>query len=512
MTEFYTLALYSLAIAASLAFLYISVRGLAQRTAAHDRYQMRGATVSRKKKNPMGLFIQAQGVKDRAALWHHLAEADYATVSVMDDFTLCMDIAEHFPDCVVVFRDSNFEPAEKGGFDWFKSWANSMLKTYGDRAKKVVLMVNCEQGHSPARFQMYADIVKHAHSIGVRVCVGNFASGTIKSGMGNDPNDWVWAEPLFKAMRDYPGSYLGIHEYTGFFAWAVSNGESPVGREAFEKAPKAINWALPQWHIGRIFGAAQAAKYLGYPMPPVIVTEGFLDDMDDIAYLYGDRKTGDVGLEIQTAGNWRQELREIAFEVFLHIGYWVIRLLNGLSRAEQYFAMYQPKKANGWQSLIPQWAKWYPGQDPGRVYARMVIWVWEVVYGPLGFVVGGHVFCYSDTGTRWAKYRVDNAPGYLDEMERWTAALNAQTPPPVEPEPEPEPETPTEPQLPFELRGEWRRRMLFHKTMKQQRMGVAVILREQANRYDAMTEEDERMEKYYRGLLEMMEEADEENA
>lgn len=483
---------------------------------APQKFQMFGAQALRKKKNPMGLFIQAQGVKDRAALWRHLQAADYATVSVMNDFTLCMDIADAFPDCVVVFRDSNFEPApERNGFDWFKQWAATLLKTYGDRAKKVVLMVNCEQGHSPARFQMYADIVRHSHQIGVRTCSGNFASGTVKSGMGGDPNDWVQAKPLFEAMRDCPGHYLGIHEYTGFFAWAVSNGESPKGREAFEKAPKVIDWTKAQHHIGRIFGMAQAARHLGLPVPQVIVTEGFLDDMDDIAFTYGNRSTGDVGLEIQTVERWWDWLTSFLFEVWLHLAFWVIRFIGGMPRAEEFRAQYQPRKANGWKSLIPQWAKWYPGVDPGRIYARMVRWVWEFVYSKLGFIIGGHVYCYADAGGQWFKYRVDDAPGYMDEMERWTAEMNTEPAPQVPENPTdpiPDPEVPG-PDLPIPvLRSEWRRMMLFFKSMREMRAVGADAMREMAGVYEAMGAEEERMMKFFEGMLDITEEDIGENA
>lgn len=317
--------------------------------------------------NPIGLFIQAQGVGDKAALIEHCRKADYATVSVMDDFELCRQIKNALPDCVVVYRDSTFKPLPSLNYDqMFRKFISGIQS----QDKRIVLMVNCEDGFSADHCAMWTWMMQNAD--GWKLCVGNPSSGSVKSGQGDDPNDWLNAgKGLLRALNDHPGNVVGFHEYTLPFAWAVSNGE--YGSPYY--APNELDWSKPQWHIGRnVQGIQAACKALGIKPPQCIVTEGLIDTMNDVVAHFG-------------------------------------------------------LKADGYRQLENQWMQWY-GKDSGDVLADMHIWAWEKVYAPCKFVIGTHTFCYSDTAAQlWTNYRVDNNPRYLARMESY----RPNAPAPIEP-------------------------------------------------------------------------------
>jgi hypothetical protein len=310
--------------------------------------------------NPIGLHIQGQDPNlDRAKLIEHCRNSDYTTVTVMDNFDLAIQIKDALPNCVVVHRASDFEPAP--GSDP----VNALRRHLGSlrQDKRIVIMVNCEQGLSQERMNMYADMIPVANGMGWFLCVGNPSSGSVKSGQGSDPNDWLLAKRLFEVMAAFPGNFLGIHEYTGFFAWAVSNGRFNLPNEK----PVHLEWNKDQWHIGRnIQGIRAALKAYGIPDSAIkiVVTEGVIDQMNDIQ------------------------------------------------------AMYPGVKSDGWQLLIGKWAEWFPGKHAQDVLADMHIWTWEEAYLPSGMVIGIHVYCYGDASGRgrWGTYRVDGGT-YMKRME-----------------------------------------------------------------------------------------------
>ena len=173
--------------------------------------------------NPIGLFIQAQGknASECATLIQHIKQANYSTVSVMDNFQLCRDIKNAIPDCVVIHRDSNFEP--------FPSTNNPKTiidyLTQLQQDKRIVVMVNCEQGFDVAHVNMWSDMIIAASAIGWHLCVGNTSSGSVKCGQGSDPNEWLTTgKRLLETIAANPGHYLGVHNYTSCFQWIVANG------------------------------------------------------------------------------------------------------------------------------------------------------------------------------------------------------------------------------------------------------------------------------------------------
>jgi len=342
--------------------------------------------------NPIGLFIMGQGVSgaQRTTLLDHVTKANYKTVSVLDDFGLCVEIKNRLPDCVVIYRSSDFEP--KAG-PLAVNYLITFLNGIQAQDKRIVVMVNCEQGFDLDRVAMWSDMVIQADKMGWKLCVGNVSSGSVKCGQGSDQNDWfIMGARLLQTLAAHKGHYLGWHEYTFPFPWSVSNGEFGTP----DKPPDKIDWTKPQYHIGRnVQGIQNACKALKIDYPQCIATETLIDTMGDIT---------------------------------AHFGY----------------------KADGYKTLTSKWAEWFPGKDRGDVLADFHIWVWEHVYAPAGFVIGTHTYCYGNAGNnpQWADYQVDNDAHYLTRMESYRSipapvvlpapAPPIVTPPPVEAKP-PEP-------------------------------------------------------------------------
>lgn len=320
--------------------------------------------------NPIGLFIQGQDPNlNRARLFQHLAQANYTTISVMDNLGLAKDIKSVLPRCVVIHRHSDWEPAP--GAQSFQDLRNLLL-SYRDSG--IVLMVNCEQGFSPERCEMWSTMILIAATFGVHLCVGNMASGTVKCGQGGDPNEWTstQARHLLATLIDNPGNLLGVHEYTSFFTWLVANG----GWGEPSVMPVHVDWTKPQWHLGRnLQGIMAACRQLSLPFERLrlVITEGFLDNMNDVASHY-----------------------------------------PGIS-------------SDGWASLVPWWRTTaFPDRDPELTLVANHVWAWEKVYAPLGeVVVGAHVFCYGNASgdPRWNRFRVDWAATYLAAMEAYQPDL-----------------------------------------------------------------------------------------
>lgn len=319
--------------------------------------------------NPIGYLIQAQNLPDRQALLYHLAKANPTTVSILDDYALCVQIKNLLPDCIVVHRDYNFEPAYGYSDNTFHSFLNNLPD------KRIVLMVNCEQGFDSTRVTMWVRLMELAHDRGYRLCVGNASSGSVKCGQGDDPNEWLTiGSPLLDAFVTYPEHFLGFHEYTLPFAWGVSNGTYGDPQHP----PNVLDWTKPQWHIGRnVQGIAAACAALKIAPPKCIVTEGVFDSMNDIV---------------------------------------------------EHFGM----KADGWKTLQLKWAEWYPLEHSGNVLADQHQWAWEKAYAPCGFVVGIHVFTWGSASDKWHNYRVDDNPKYLKRMEVYRPfAVGIPTPAPI---------------------------------------------------------------------------------
>jgi hypothetical protein len=123
--------------------------------------------VSQMSHNPIGLHIQAGGLGDRAGLIEHCKRASYKTLTVLDDFTLAMDLTDALPEATVVFRQFEWEPAPPNNGQLGQLLSGQ--PQHDPRWKRVVINVNCEQGHSLDRSKMYADMIEEASALGIRL-------------------------------------------------------------------------------------------------------------------------------------------------------------------------------------------------------------------------------------------------------------------------------------------------------------------------------------------------------
>lgn len=349
--------------------------------------------------NPIGLHIQAQdGRVDRTKLYTHVNTAQYTTTTVLDNFDVAAQIAHDLPECIVLlryFKEEEWNPDKETAVEHFhrrrSEWQAIIDAGLQDH---VFLTIDCESQMTQVRCDGYADMIEEAVKVGVGLAVGGNSSGSVLSGWG-EPNGWyaigrrlLITLAKYKHLKRY---FLRHHHYTTYYMWAVSNGLAPSHENArWEKRPAKIDWSLPQWHIGRdCYGVMKTCDALGIAYPWTIIDEAGLDDMSDIQ--------GRIPVKLDGSD-----------------------------------------KAGGWHTLETQLHEWY-GIEPGEAYANMLIWAWETVYKPLGFVIGMHVFTYGDASPveirRFEKFRVDNAPAYLRRMETYS---QAEAPAPA-PEPEPIP-------------------------------------------------------------------------
>lgn len=369
--------------------------------------------------NPCGLMIQPGNV-NKAEILRHVKAAGYNTCSVLDDRKLTIDLNIPYG----VFRDFNFEPepgnnpeeAAKSAIRHIRSWERLPGQ------ENIYIMVNCERSFTKERLDMYAHMALIASRLNPSIgfVFGNFASGAIKSGQGpknivntkgevihtnnnrilptnreiangwRERNEWYEKAEFFirtlhslrhvKLPLGTPAFILGTHDYTGIHPWIAVNEAENWNKPLWEYRPSSIDWSKPQWHLGRTDQALMQC-YAAWNIPkeeaiPVIKTESLLDDMDDVAYLFGNRATGNTGLKLH----------------------------RGFPMWEQF------NKSRGFRSLRPQYADWYPGRDLYAIYADMVVWTWETIYAPLEWVIGTHTYCYGDNSgsqNKWWSFRVD---------------------------------------------------------------------------------------------------------
>ncbi len=350
--------------------------------------------------NPCGLHVESRDNRfDRRVFFDHIILANYSTLAFMDDFQLAMDSQGVLPNAVIshrVYEKDNPGPPLIG------SWAGapqtndheaikvSAMAYINSReaewanpnplAKQIYLNVNCEPTFTRSQCEWYVEMMHYCAPKGIRLLLGNFGSGRVKSGQGDDPNEWLTdGAELLQTFYKYQHTglfLLGLHEYTTFYAWAVSNGQAPERPDGykFENAPNPVDFTKPQWHIGRLYGVVTACQKLNPPIDPpnIVISEALLDDMQDISK----RMT--------------------------------VSLKKGL------------KSPNGWWTLEPQFRQWYPNRDPGEVYAGMSQWTWEAVYAPLGCVIGINNFTWNDASSKdWENFRVDNSIPYRKSMEAY---------------------------------------------------------------------------------------------
>lgn len=369
--------------------------------------------------NPLGDVIAAQAVTNKKQLLDHLWAKQPTTVTVLDGVELALQIKAMLPNCIVVARFSDFEPQPGTGYlQQLTDFIAKQLSRFGKDFHKLSLMVNCEQSWTRDRMGMWADMIEMVNVVFPQqsLVVGNVASGLSKCGQGKDPNDWSdWPESrrLFYLLDKFRQHYLAVHEYTSFFPWLVSN---DAWGDPF-LPPSIIDWLKNQWHLGRnIQGIMRAiAKFnLDNPKakiaePNMLITEGFFDDMQDVAKAFPGYRMG--GWMTYRDDFWKKK--------------------------------YTGKQAEAFFAVVREFLKLHtflPDSIQGEeLLAFFHIWIWEYVYGPLKFVKGAHVFIWQDASGRnqWADDRTDQAYTYQQHMEHYhpvASVPNPSTEPPKDDE------------------------------------------------------------------------------
>lgn len=348
--------------------------------------------------NPLGDVIAAQAVTDKKSLLAHLWAKQPTTVTVLDGVELALQIKAMLPNCIVVARFSDFEPQPgAGAVQQLMDFISKQVARFGEDFHKLSLMVNCEQSWARDRMGMWADMIE-AVSVAYpnqSLVVGNVGAGIPKCGQSKEPNDWNdWPESrrLLRLLHKFRQHYLAVHEYTSFFPWLVSNDSwgDPL------KPPDKINWLFNQWHIGRnIQGIMKAIKAMQasetIAEPNMLITEGFFDDMQDVKAAFPGYRMG--GWMAYRDDFWAKKYSGFEANAFR------VQVMNFLKA----------------RTFLPD------SIQPEELLAYFHIWIWEFVYGPLGFVKGAHVFIWQDASGRnqWADDRTDRAFTYQQHMEHY---------------------------------------------------------------------------------------------
>ena len=324
--------------------------------------------------NPIGIVAMPQSRNfDRGSFLRFVQDCNMKSVVVLDDLALCSELNIPYP----IYRSYTFEP-DPGISPKANAEAAVAFITTQPNYQKVYWYINNEPDVTLARFDMYAFMIKAIanQKLDIKCVFGNFSSGSVRCGQGEDFNEWLTKGDAFlKALVGTP-HVIGVHEYTVYYPWYVSDGGKYMGVTTWKNRPSKVDWSLPQWHIGRnMQGIASACKSLNITPPKVIVTEVLIDRMNDIRDL--------------------------------------------------------PRELNGYKTYADRWKLQFPEFQLGELYAEFLIWSWETIYAKAPVPVEAiTTFCYGNTGS-WQNYNVADDSGYLKNMREYRYA------PEEDPEPAP---------------------------------------------------------------------------
>lgn len=370
-------------------------------------------------RNPLGQMAQRKEAPDDNWIVDYCIRAQPTTMTLLDAAQLAGRCQREGRVPYSIFRDYGFEPypgdtaSDAQIKDYAKGVYRAIRKLAADTGNSSThVMVNCEQGHQPARIKMYTELMRLSASDPggpVGIVFLNAAVGTIQTGFWGQPNDFERPDMLeflktldqYRSVRLPSGSYafiLGIHNYTSQYpAIAVNAGEYRESLAIYRDVPKTpenpsgkvhtgqyrpptwdgmeaieIDWNKAQDHLGRekqgIYRAlgwewnAATRKWLatgktlrrsdGSPVEPpwMIGTEGFIDDVGGVPI---------VAPHIE--GN------------------------NG--------------RPQGFHTLQKTWeGDWFVGDAYGMTLGRIENWAWRKVYQGDGYTIGFNSYCIGNTG------------------------------------------------------------------------------------------------------------------
>jgi len=439
--------------------------------------------------NPNGLVVMNQRGPDLGWLAEHSQRASYLTHTFLDMNRQAGEFQRKTGMAYMVSRLYPFEPHAnvgeseantKSGREKIKAYAHQRfddIRNLRDDAQNgnVLFQINNEQGFRADDFLMYKYMIERSVELNdiIGMVFWNGASGSVKTGFWNEPNQWEswYALGFIKAMhrhrkRRLPnGAYafvLGVHGYTSQYPliavnagqwrkggknWGGEKGDKNLiaRHERFEH-DKALDWHLAQDHLGRNYQGIQTA--LGWQPSPdgklYVVSEKILKD-DDGKPVYCPWL-----LNTEQGFDNMNDVRAVHANELIHMA--------GFDTPQGFRSLEKTFKREDWYG--PQVS------TPGTVLAWSLNWQYRNIYARSGVHIGGHTFAAGDTSGSnfwWLSHNVwdtgrdglQRDQGYFEVMESAIAKIAIAShflrapvtppepvPPPVDP-PAPEPVPPS---------------------------------------------------------------------
>lgn len=319
--------------------------------------------------------LHGQNIKDKPRLLAHLRATAPAWVLVMDNLELAREIKAALPATNVIFRawpdddiHKRVSPAD---------WVNQKAAAIG--GADVWCYTTNEPGFSDDVLNWTNAVIELAAARGLKLCVGNFSSGT------PEPDDWhrpaaIRLLHLCDSHRDTV--VLGLHEYSGGVITSGMISGSPAFIQPSDWPRRVENVAC--WHVGRVRLLLQACDWLSVSIKPprIVITEAGFDDMSDI-------KT------------W----------------------LDGLLKTPPYTSI------RGWKSLWNQWRAWWPTWTPQKAYFEQLKYADNVLYKDTP-VEGMLMFSWGASSEMWQQFDVSDANELQGLLEAYANEGTPTAPPP----------------------------------------------------------------------------------
>lgn len=329
--------------------------------------------------NPIGAVYRINDRFSGANAVEFSRVAEHRSTTVLDDFKTAVALKTQAGVQYSVLRVTGWEPGNlKGQTEQVIRTAASQVVTdlrnlrSQSRNPSMHYLLNNEQEWTPERMKFYTYVLEALTADPIGVVFGNFASGSVKSGQGDDPNWWKTdASEFLLVMEKYKdvtlpdGTHafiLGMHEYTSLYPWIAANGGEFFGTDWHLRSIR-IDWEKPQWHLGRTI---QGIRLAGLPVPWMIITETLFDRMNDVITAWKTR-----GYPIAGTNDPR-----------------------------------------GYHSLGEFWrSAGFPGSE-GETYHDFLVWAWENIWSASDKVLAVQTYLFNDTGD-WRTFDVSQDVDYL---------------------------------------------------------------------------------------------------
>ncbi len=341
--------------------------------------------------NPIGAVYQISDKvsRDNAVAYSH--QAQHFTTTSLNDFILSQRLKKEAGVRYSIYRNESWEPGDmrRANAPSVQDEAKAAYAAIMDVDRSIHVLINNEQEWTNERFQFYNELIKLtlADSKGpVGMVFGNFASGSVKCGQGQDPNWWATTPAAGDFLRLLSANehvrlpdgtqafILGVHEYTALYPWSAANGGELLASD-WNLRSVLIDWDKPQWHIGRMI---QGIRNAGLPVPYIIVTETLFDDMRDI------------------------------------IDAWNARF------------DYKATGLRGYRTYTEFWKHFGFTVPIGVVYHKFLEWTWKTVWSSSNRVLGVQVFMYGG----WDTFDVSQDEDFKKANSIYRGSINEPIPVP----------------------------------------------------------------------------------